>query len=71
MVFTIRQLTEKVIEHQAKQFFNFVDLKKKTYDSVSREAQWLALRKLGVPDTLIDIIRSFHDNMNASIRVDG
>ena len=23
------------------------------------------------PDILIDIIRSFHDNMNASIRVDG
>ena len=32
---------------------------------------WLALRKLGVPDMLIDIIRSFHENMNASIRVDG
>ena len=28
MVFTIRQLTEKAIEHQAKQFFIFVDLKK-------------------------------------------
>ena len=24
-----------------------------------------------MPDILIDIIRSFHDNMNASIRVDG
>ena len=24
-----------------------------------------------MPDTLIDIVRSFHDNMNASIRVDG
>ena len=45
MVFTIRQLTEKTIEHQAKQFFIFVDLKK-AYDSVSREALWLALRKL-------------------------
>ena len=55
MVFTIRQ------------FFIFVDLKK-AYDSVSREA--LSLRTLGVPD-IIDIIRSFHDNMNASIRVDG
>ena len=27
--------------------------------------------KLCVPDTLIDIIGSFNDNMNASIRVDG
>ena len=28
-------------------------------------------KKTGVPDILIDIIRLFHDNMNASIRVDG
>ena len=27
--------------------------------------------KAGVPDILIDIVRSLHDNMNASIRVDG
>ena len=26
---------------------------------------------MGVPDILIDIIWPFHDNMNASIRVDG
>ena len=31
----------------------------------------LALRKLGVPDILIDIIRSYHDNKNAGIRGDG
>ena len=38
MVFTIRQLTEKAIAHQAKRFFIFVHLKK-AYDSVSRDAQ--------------------------------
>ena len=37
MVFTIRQLTEEAIEHQAKQYLIFVDLKK-AYDSVPREA---------------------------------
>ena len=70
MIFTVRQLTEKAIEHQAKQFFVFVDLKK-AYDTVPRDALWLALRKLGLPNILIDIIRSFHDNMNARIKVDG
>ena len=30
----------------------------------------MALRKLGVPDTMTSF-DSFHDNMNASIRVDG
>ena len=33
MIFTVRQLVEKAIEHQARQFFLFIDLKK-AYDSV-------------------------------------
>ena len=53
-----------------KQYLIFVDLRK-AYDSVPREAMWVALRKLGVPDLLVDIIRSFHTNMEARIRVDG
>jgi hypothetical protein len=37
MMFTVRQLAEKTIEHQSKQFFLFVDLQK-AYDSVPRMA---------------------------------
>ena len=70
MIFVVRQLAEKAIEHQTKQYFIFVDLRK-AYDSVPREALWTALRKLGVPDVLVDIIRSFHSNMKARIKVDG
>ena len=69
MIFTIRQLTEKAVEHWEKQYLVFVDLKK-AYDSVPHEALWVALRKLGIPDHLIDI-RSFHDNMKAKLWVDG
>ena len=31
----------------------------------------MALRKLGVPDALVEIIKSFHCNMKARVRVDG
>ena len=65
MIFVVRQLAEKAIEHQTKQFFVFVDLRK-AYDSVPREALWMALQKLGVPDVLIDIIKSFHTDMQAN-----
>ena len=70
MVFTVRQLTEKAIEHRAMQYLILVDLKK-AYDLVPREALWVVLSKLGVPQLLIDIISSFHENMKARIRVEG
>ena len=70
MIFTVRQLVEKAIEHQARQFFLFIDLKK-AYDSVSRKAMWCALEKLGVPDCVISIIRSFHEGMCAKVRIGG
>ena len=41
------------------------------YDSVPREAMWKALGKLGVPDQIVQLIRSFHQGMNAQIRLDG
>ena len=68
MVFTVRQLVEKSWEHRTKSFLVFIDLKK-AYDSVPREALWMALGKLGIPDTLIKLIKSFHCNMQAQIRL--
>ena len=70
MIFTVRQLVEKTIEHGAKLFLVFVDLSK-TYDSVPRAALWHALHKLGIPALVIDIICSFHEGMKAKVRVNG
>ena len=70
MIFVVRQLVEKAFEHQSKQCLIFVDLCK-VYNSVPREAMWVALRKLGVPDLFVDIMRSFHTSIKATIRVDG
>ena len=70
MIFTVRQLVEKAIEHRAKKFLLFMDLKK-AYDSVPRTALWYALKKLGVPDLVIDIIRSFHEGMKAKVSING
>ena len=68
MIFTVRQLVEKSWEHRTKTFLVFIDLKK-AYDSVPRAAMWMALRKLGVPDTTVELIRSFHCDMEAQIRL--
>lgn len=68
MIFTVRQVVEKSWEHKAKAFLVFIDLRK-AYDSVPREAMWVVLRKLGVPDQLVEIIQSFHQDMKAQIRL--
>ena len=70
MIFTVRQLVEKSWEHTAKSLFTFIDLKK-AYDSVPREAMWLALVRFGVPEEIVQLIRSFHEGMKAKIRLDG
>ena len=48
-----------------KAFLLFVDLRK-AYNSVSRDAMWL----YGVAGTSIDLVRSFHVNMQADISTD-
>ena len=68
MIFTVRQLV-KSLEHRSKVFLTFVDLRK-AYDSVPREALWMALSKLGVSDKTISLIQSFHLGMKSTIRLD-
>ena len=68
MIFLIRQLLEKSWGHRAKVFVTFVDLRK-AYDSIPRRALWIALGKLGLPESIIHLIRSFHQDMSAQIRL--
>lgn len=68
MIFVVRQLVEKSWEHQAKMFFIFID-PRKAYNSVPRAALWQALGKLGVPDSTIELIRSFHQETRVKLRL--
>ena len=70
MIYTVRQLVEKSWEHRSKVFLLFIDLRK-AYDSVPCAAMWKALGKLGVPEPVIELIRSFHQNMQVQIQLNG
>ena len=71
MIFCASQLIEKTTEQDTKAFIIlFIDLKK-VYDSVPRAAVWLILAKYGVPDAVICLIRSMHDNMLAGVSLGG
>ena len=70
MIFCVRQLVEKTIEHNSKIFLLFVDLHK-AYDSVPRQALWRALCKYGIPENLIELVRSLHGGMSATVTLCG
>ena len=70
MIFCARQLIEKTLEHEETVYIVFVDLKK-AYDSVPREAMRKALEKYGYPSRMISLIRSFHDEMSAELKING
>ena len=70
MICVVRQIVEKSWEHKTKSFITFVDIKK-AYDTVPRTALWIALGKLGVPASTIQLVRSFHTRMKAKICLGG
>ena len=40
------------------------------YDSVDRTLLWTVLARFGVPQNMISVIRQFHDDMRACVRLD-
>ena len=70
MVFSVRQLQEKCREQGRPLFMAFIDLTK-AFDLVSREGLFKILEKIGCPPTLLNITKSFHDDMKGTIVHDG
>ena len=70
MIYVVRQLVEKAIEHASNMHMVFVVLRK-AYDSVPRAALWLVLQKLDLPPIMLGLIQSLHNDMEARIHVAG
>ena len=69
-VFTIRQLSEKVLEKNGQMAVACVDLEK-AYDNVCREKLWRVLDEYGVKGNLMKAIRSLYARSQACVRVGG
>ena len=70
MIFCVKQLIEKSVEHNTITYMLFIDLRK-AYDSVPRQALWHCLEKYGILPRMVNIIRSFHEGMQTSVSVNG
>lgn len=68
-IFTIRQITEKYLEHNKPCYFNFIDFKQ-AFDSIWQEGLWQCLRMHGVQEKLIRLIKSIYEKSEAAVRQD-
>lgn len=57
-----------MVEYNFKIVVPFSDLWK-AYDSVTRSMRWLVLQKLGFPEAIIALQRSFHECMKAQVKL--
>ena len=67
-LFTIRQMSEKMLEKNKKMVVACVDLEK-AYDWVGRDKLWNVLGEYGVKGRLLRAIRSLYKKSEACVRV--
>ena len=63
---TLRNIIEQCTEWQRQLYIDFVDFEK-AFDSVHQESLWRILRAYGIPQQIIDIIKSFYNNFTCRV----
>ena len=69
-IFVVRQLQEKYLAKKKDLWMAFVDLEK-AFDRVPREVVWWALRKLGVDEWIVSVIKSMYEGATTAVKVNG
>ena len=69
MIFSVSQVQEKCTKQNMDLVAVFADLTK-AFDTVSRDALWVILSKLGCPTKFVNLTRQFHDDMTEQVLSD-
>ena len=67
--FTVKIALKKRREHGQESWVFFLDLVK-AFDRVPRELLWMVLKKFGVPEKLITLLKALHKNFEVKFTVD-
>ena len=66
-IFLLRQVQEKILEGNDKRYWAFVDLEK-AFDRVPREVVYWSLRRKGITEKIVRIIKSMYDGAVTTVR---
>jgi len=66
-IFIVRQIQERFLEQKRDLWMAFVDLEK-AFDRVPREVVWWALRRLGVDEWLVTVIRAMYEGVTTAVK---
>ena len=69
-IFTLRQVQEKHLSKKKEVYFAFIDLEK-AFDRVPRKVLWWAMRKVGVEEWVINIVKAMYSDATSQVRVSG
>jgi hypothetical protein len=69
-VFVLRNILEQVNEWQATLYLGFVDFEK-AFDSVHRESLWIIMKKYGIPEKLVRMVRLFYNGFQCAVEEEG
>ena len=69
-IFVVRQVQEKFLAKEKDLWMAFVDLEK-AFDRVPREVLWWALRRAGVDEWMVNIIKAMYSGACTSVKTQG
>ena len=69
-MYILRQIQEKHLIKKKKVYFAFVDLEK-AFDRVLPSVLWWAMRKLGIDEWIVRLVKVMYDGSNSRVKVNG
>src|SRR6059036_14178 len=69
-IFIVRQVQETFLGKQKELWIAFVDLEK-AFDRVPHEVLWWALRRVGVEEWMVNVIKSMYDGVTTAVKRNG